>query len=116
MSIYWTLNRIPELDGLSKNERQRVHKQCVEKYAWKSPACIATFIFCICIVVGGIASANYVSDLFQHTSISQRTLSPAIGGGIGGAIASVIWRHVTVREMRPRYSEIVGRQKKSGGV
>lgn len=111
MPIYWTLNQVPGLKELSKTERQQIHKKCVEKYAWRSPACVLAFLLCICIVIGGIALARFVSDLLgMNTTVSQRTLSSAVGGGVGGAIAATIWLNVSVRELRSHYPEFSSSQ------
>jgi hypothetical protein len=95
MKIYWTKNSIPELAGLSSEERNRLWKICFKKamHEWQSKAGI---------VIAGL-----------FAGIGCMLFGPE-GGGIGGGIGGFIFSQIISNRMRPYLiAEIEGKMLKN---
>lgn len=96
MQIYWTLKGIPELSGLSRQERGSRWRMAVRKTFrhWQIWLAIAAFAACIWL-------ATYFGGL-----IDMDALGAALGGGAGGfmfsqvtnAVARKYYRHILLGE------------------
>jgi hypothetical protein len=90
MKIYWTINQIPELAGLTPDQSKEAWQFCFKKYAfkhwevWVSLFAIGLLVVVAQFVLGGIIGA-------------------AIGGGLGGGIFGVTCTNV----LRPHLRDYV---------
>src|SRR5437899_9739011 len=55
MTFYWSLKQVPEMIGLSREERRRVHRACYRQHTFKSPRCIVALV--VCGLCGGVGAA-----------------------------------------------------------
>lgn len=88
MQIFWTINQIPELQGLSPEQTKQAWQFCYKKYAFKHwQSWVSLFALGILVAIGskfGIFGA-------------------AIGGGLGGGIFGLI----TTNVLRPHLQDYV---------
>lgn len=107
MRFYWTLKHVPEMSGLSREDRLRVHRACYRKHVLKSPHCIVALVVCgLCGGPGAAAGGLSHFVLSVPPSIWQPALGAAIGGGIGG----VIFGQTFTSYLRPIYADYIKRE------
>ena len=93
MPIYWNINSIPELAGLTPEERSRVWLQ-VQRKAFRHWQTWVGLIACAaCSAVGSIVGAKLGSGL----------LGAAVGGGVGG----LLYGQALVYVVRCYYAEVM---------
>jgi hypothetical protein len=78
--IYWTLNSIPELAGLSKEERQKIWQAAY----WKTFRHWQTWL---ALLAPGICATLLSALVVGGRSLLWGMLGGAIGGGIFGYVA-----------------------------
>jgi hypothetical protein len=88
MQIYWTINQIPELQGLSPEQTKQAWQFCYKKYTFKHWQSLASLL-----VVGILAG---VGSRFG-------VIGAAIGGGLGGGIFGLTATNV----LRPHLQDYV---------
>ena len=107
MTFYWSLKQVPEMIGLSREERRRVHRACYRQHTFKSPRCIVALVVCgLCGGVGAAAGGLSHFVLGVPPSIWQPALGAAIGGGVGGFIFS----QTVTSYLRPFYADYIKRE------
>jgi hypothetical protein len=91
MQFYWSTDQIPELAGLSPEQKKQAVQFCYKKYALKHwQSWLSLFVLGILVTVG--------SRFFG-------VIGSAIGGGIGGAIFGV----TTTNMLRPHLLDYVSK-------
>ncbi len=102
MKIYWGTNSIPELAGLSSNERNKVWRSCV----WKCYTHWQTWLgLALCGAISGIG-AIVAGWLFPYV-FSWQLLVVALFGGVGGLIFGQIAAH----QVRPHLKAYLESEK-----
>ncbi len=94
MKIYWSINSIPELAGLSPNEQNKVWRSCV----WKCYKHWQTWVGLVLgAAIGGIGAivAIWLIPDSVPVGLIERMLIIAPFGGIGGLILGQIAIHQT---------------------
>src|SRR4051812_50088096 len=87
MTFYWSLKQVPELTGLSRAERRRVHRACYRQHTFKSPRCIFALVLCGLCGGGGGAIGGLVHFMVGGSFfLWPPALGSALGGGGGGFI------------------------------
>lgn len=104
MPTYWTLQNVPELDGLPKAERQRIHKASCKKYARSNPLCTLAFLIFLIFAFGGYGIGRSIANHFGLVGFS-RILTEATFVGVGGWIGGAIMVHINISVMRRHYAE-----------
>jgi hypothetical protein len=86
MQFYWSINQIPELAGLSPEQKKQAWQFCYKKYAFKHwQSWVSLFGIGMLVVLG--------TKLFN--------LGPVIGGAIGGGIGGGIFGVTMTNVLRP---------------
>jgi hypothetical protein len=98
LEIYWSLKRIPELSGLSWQQRRRVFRVCRRRYGFCAPLSRSSLIAYSCVPLlyfGGLALAGPVLDLQDYRG-ALLILSGAI-------MAWFLFSRTTINRLRPFY-------------
>lgn len=89
MQIFWTIDQIPELQGLSKEQIKEAWQFCYKKYAFKHwQSWVSLFAVGILVAIGGSRFG---------------IIGSAIGGGLGGGI----FGFTTTNLLRPHLQDYV---------
>lgn len=95
MQIFWTINQIPELQGLSPEQAKQTWQFCYKRYAFKHwQSWVSLFVLGILVSVG---------------SKSFGIIGAAIGGGLGGGI----FGFTTTNVLRPHLQDYVSNNFKN---
>ena len=90
MQIYWTINQIPELAGLTPDQSKEAWQFCYKKYAFKHwEVWVSLFAVGLLVAVGSKVLGGIIGS--------------AIGAGIGGGIFGVTSTNV----LRPHLRDYV---------
>lgn len=103
MTIYWSTNQVPELNGLTREERGRVHGACYGQ-AFRSLRCMIALL--ICGLCGGLGTA-LGGSLHWLFGFPPSIWHLFIGGVVGGGIGGFIYGQVLIDYLRPLYAEYI---------
>lgn len=107
MQIYWTLNRVPELAGLSRAERCRVHRVCYSQKFVASGRFFAAMVACGLCAGAGSVLGHYLPSVF---GMSYSIWHGAIGAGIGGGFGGWVFTEASMHYLRPFYADYIKRE------
>ncbi len=89
MQIFWTIDQIPELQGLTKEQVKEAWQFCYKKYAFKHwQSWVSLSLVGVFVAIGGSRFG---------------IVGSAIGGGLGGGIFGFI----TTNVLRPHLQDYV---------
>lgn len=103
MNLYITLKSVPELKGLTAQQRALVHRLCYQRYgfnSWKIWLALLFYGFCGGLgVVGG-------KLLFLRVGLPFFP-SMLIGTLVGAGVGFIVFRNVVIQHLRPFYPACV---------
>ena len=110
MTFYWSLKQVPEMSGLTRQERGRVHRACYGR-AFRSRRCIIALVACgLCAGLGSALGGSLHRFFGFSPSIWYQLIGAGVGGGIGGAI----YGQVVTDYLRPFYADYIKTELRRG--
>jgi hypothetical protein len=109
MSIYWSLKNVPELAPLTRQQRRRVHEQCLRQHFLFSQApsrfILAALVFLL--VIAGITTLGiFAAMAFLGELHLWHIFASAL---IGALVGSFVVSRIAIPVIRPFYREIIER-------
>lgn len=106
MSIYWSLKSVPELASLTRNQRRRVHEQCLRRHFFGARATlrsvsayVAAIVIAIIFILLG-ATIPKASDVVRGICF---VASAIFGFELGRFVLS----RIAIPVLRPFYHEFI---------
>jgi hypothetical protein len=99
MKIYWSLESIPELSGLTEEERKKIWRSCRWKIFQHPPVYLALVIFGICPIIGHWLGLT-LSSLWSLEAIPSMVIT-LLGFGIGIGVGGFIYGQISTIYIRP---------------
>jgi hypothetical protein len=113
MPVYWSLKKIPELSGLSRQERAQIYRACARQHqllhapvTWRNviPLFVTALVF-----FGGLVIIFPVLQLDEYSDSLSALMIFVIA-----AMSWTILSRFQINYLRPFYSEYVQTELKSG--
>jgi len=112
MRIYWSLAQVPEMRGLARAERLRVHR-ATYWHSFQSVRCWAALVVCGLCAGGGALLGLRINSLLAVSPSSWYFIASA---GVGGGIGGLIYGSVVTDYLRPFYADYIKLKLQEGEV